>query len=135
MAIWQGGRVEALAVAPGIPGLDEQERRDRVPSGTYRTLAQSGLLGIADGLRVQPRPARLWESIRTRWGIPVSLVCDRFRLADLQDAVKGACPIEPRVSRWSEAFRRHPVAEGLRPRMGRLRSLRVTGCYWLPVLP
>ena len=54
VAIWQGGRVEALAVAPGIPGLDEQERRDRVPSGTYRTLAQSGLLGSRRISRCNP---------------------------------------------------------------------------------
>ena len=102
VAIWQGGRVEALAVAPGIPGLDEQERRDRVPSGTYRTLAQSGLLGIAADLEVQP-PSMLWDAVRERWGVPASVVCDFFRLPDLRDAVKGACPIEPRRSRWSEA--------------------------------
>ena len=57
VALWRSGRVECLAVAPGIPGLAEQEKRDRVPRGTYRQLAQSGALLIAAGLRVQnPRP-------------------------------------------------------------------------------
>ena len=30
-------------------------------------------------------------------------MCDRFRLGDLQDAIKGAAPIEPRMTRWSES--------------------------------
>ena len=102
MAIWRGGRIEALAVAPGIPGLEEQERRDRVPSGTYRMLAESGLLSIAADLEVQPT-SMLWDAVRERWGVPASVVCDFFRLPDLRDAVKGSCPIEPRRSRWSEA--------------------------------
>ena len=49
VACWRNGRVEALAVAPGIPSLDEQERRDRVPKGTYRALAAKGGLRIAEG--------------------------------------------------------------------------------------
>ena len=102
VACWQGGRVEALAVAPGIPDLEAQEKRDRVPGGTYRALADRGLLDIAEGLRVQPVGA-LWAAIRDRWGIPVSVVCDRFRLPELQDVVQGECPIEPRIARWSES--------------------------------
>ena len=42
-AIWRNGRCEAIACAPGIPDLTEQERRDRVPAGTYRKLAETGL--------------------------------------------------------------------------------------------
>ena len=102
VAAWQGGRVEALAVAPGVPGLDEQERRDRVPGGTYRALVDRGLLQVADGLRVQP-PSQLWAAIRDRWGIPVNVLCDRFRLAELEDAIGTDTTVEPRVSRWSEA--------------------------------
>ena len=102
MAFWQSGRIEAMAVAPGDPDLESQERRDRVATGTYRALAESGALTVAEGLQVQP-PGQLWDSIREAWGIPVNLICDRFRLAELQDAVKAACPIEPRVSQWSES--------------------------------
>ena len=56
-AIWRSGRIEAIAIAPGIPSLEAQEKRDRVPAGTYRQLAASGALRVADGLRVRnPRP-------------------------------------------------------------------------------
>ena len=100
-ALWQSGRVEALAVAPGIPNLAEQERKDRVPKGTYERLYDCGQLDIAEGLRVQP-PAQLWEAIHERWGRPVVIICDRFRLAELQDAVQAGSRIEPRMTRWSE---------------------------------
>ena len=102
VAVWQSGRVEAMAVAPGIPDLSDQEKRDHVPSGLYVDLHRRGLLAIAEGLRVQP-PAQLWESIRARWGTPVRVVCDRFRLAELEDAIQGACRVEARVTRWSDA--------------------------------
>ena len=102
VAIWSNGRIEARAVAPGIPDLDGQERRDRVPGGQYQRLYESGQLTVADGLRVQP-PGALWGLIRSTWGQPALLVCDRFRLAELQDAAGPGVNIEPRVSRWSEA--------------------------------
>ena len=101
VAVWKNGRMEALAVAPGIPSLEEQERRDRVSSGTYRRLVQSGALRVAEGLRVQP-PAQLHEAVRAAWGRPESIYCDRFRLGELQDCVNGT-PLVPRVTRWSEA--------------------------------
>ena len=41
VAIWRTGRTEALAVAPGIPSLADQEKRDRVPSGAYRRFLPS----------------------------------------------------------------------------------------------
>ena len=102
VALYPNGRVEARAVAPGIPGLAEQERRDRVPSGTYTRLREIGQLEIAEGLRVQP-PGAVWELIRSTWGKPKLIVCDRFRLAELEDAVKHGARLEPRVGRWSEA--------------------------------
>ena len=100
-AVWRSGRVEAIAVAPGIPDLGEQERRDRVPGGTYSKLAASGSLMLADGLRV-PKATMLIDAIRQRWGVPEVIVCDRFRLDDLRDTNPG-CRILPRVSRWSES--------------------------------
>ena len=102
VASFQSGRVEALAVAPGIPDLADQERRDRVPAGLYQDLADAGVLSVAHGLRVQP-PSALWESILERWGLPVRVICDRFRIAELQDAVQGACLVEARVTQWSSA--------------------------------
>ena len=102
VALWRSGRVECLAVAPGVPGLVEQERRDRAPPGTYRRLAQGGSLHVATGLRVQP-PAALHEAATASWGRADAIFCDRFRLAELQDCVNGSTPLVPRVARWSEA--------------------------------
>ena len=91
-----------MAIAPGIPDLAEQEKRDTVPRGTYQKLNDMGVLDVADGLRV-PEPTHLWEDIKTRWGVPAAIVCDRFRYPNLQDAVQGACYIDPRITRWSDA--------------------------------
>ena len=101
VAVWRNGRVEALAVAPGIPSLEAQEKRDRVPWGTYRKLAVHGSLRVAEGLRVQP-PAALYRAIREAWGGAEVIFCDRFRLAELRDVVNGT-QVVPRISRWSEA--------------------------------
>ena len=102
VAIWPNGRCEALAVAPGIPDLSAQEKRDRVPAGTYRVLVESGALRLATGLRV-PHPGQLWELVLDTWGKPRFVVCDRFRLSELADAVGGRVPVIPRVTRWSDA--------------------------------
>ena len=101
VGIWRSGRIEALAVAPGIPNLAAQEKRDRAPRGIYAKLAESGALRVADGLRVQP-PAALWRAVTEAWGRPDRILCDRFRLPELQDCVNGT-RIIPRVARWSDA--------------------------------
>ena len=101
VAIWRTGRVEALAVAPGIPDISELEIRDRVPRGTYQTLIDDGTLTVAHGLRVQP-PRQLVEMILADWGSPARIICDRFRESELRDATKGI-NIESRITRWSEA--------------------------------
>ena len=51
VAVWQSGRAECLALAPGLPSIQAQEKRDRVDPGTYQRLVDSGTLRIADGLR------------------------------------------------------------------------------------
>ena len=101
VAVFETGRMEAIAVAPGVPSIEAQEKRDRVPRGTYRTLVETGALRVAEGLRVQP-PAQLGDMIFEKWGRPVSITCDRFRLNELADSVRGV-PLLPRVSRWSES--------------------------------
>ena len=102
VAIYQNGRIEALAVAPGIPDIETQEKRDHVPAGTYQTLVNRGLLLVAEGLRVQP-PSALWDSILQRWGEPVRVIGDRFRVPELRDSIKGHCTVEERVTQWSDA--------------------------------
>ena len=101
VAMWRNGRVEALASAPGLPSIGEQEIRDRVAKGTYQKLVDLGVLRVSDGVRVQP-PSDLVAAIRDAWGHPEVIVCDRFRLNELLDCV-GTIPIVPRVSQWSEA--------------------------------
>lgn len=101
VAIWKSGRMDAIAVAPGIPSVEAQERRDRVPGGTYSKLLGTGALRIADGLRVQP-PEDLVSAMLARWGRPTGITCDRFRLNELADCARGI-PLHPRVSRWSES--------------------------------
>ena len=89
-----------MAVAPGIPSLAEQEKRDKVPRGTYQRIRN---LGIAGGKRVPP-VGLIVREIYERWGRPARIICDRFRLAELQDEIGPSGPfIEPRQTRWSEA--------------------------------
>ena len=107
VALWKSGRVEAIALAPGIPSIAEQEKRDRVPAGTYQQLVDSGRLRIAHGLRVQP-VSQLIDAIEAEWGVPGMIICDRFREKDLRDCAPG-CPIEARVTRWSRSGSRYTL--------------------------
>ena len=81
--------------------LPNRRRADGVPEGLYQRLAASGRLEVADGLRIPP-VRLLVEQALYYWGAPAIIICDRFRLADLRDA-KPPCPVEPRVTRWSDA--------------------------------
>ena len=101
-AVWRSGRVESVALCGGIPGIKAMEKRDRIPQGTYQKLVDLGLLVVADGLEVPP-PEYLWTAIKERWGRPLSVVCDRFRFKEFRQAIKGECPLEGRVSQWSES--------------------------------
>ena len=94
VAVWRSGRVEALAIAPGIPSLDDQEKRDRTARGTYRRLHESGALRVADGRRV-PKASALVEAVRDQWGWPEAIFCDFFRIAELRDA-RPRCPLSIR---------------------------------------
>ena len=102
VALWETGRIEALALTPGITELPAQEKRDRVPAGTYRKLYDRGVLAVDEGRRVQS-VEELWRMVVAAWGEPVLTICDRFRLNELVDALGPYVPIEPRVTRWSEA--------------------------------
>ena len=101
VALWRNGRTECLAVAPGVPSLEDQEKRDKVPAGLYRKLEAGGRLLVADGVRV-PSPALLHGAAVAAWGGPELIMCDRFRYPELQDSVNGA-RLVPRITRWSEA--------------------------------
>ena len=85
--------MSALALAPGIPDLAQQERRDLQPSGTYRRIAETGRLQVSEGFRVQP-VGQLMDMVVAEWGRPALIVCDRFRLGELADCA-GTIPLEP----------------------------------------
>ena len=102
VALFRNGRTEAIAIAPGIPSIDKQEKRDRVPAGTYRALVQNGSLRVAEGLRV-PTPGMLHDAALEAFGVPDRIVCDHFKVEDLRDAVRGGAKLIPRRTRWSEA--------------------------------
>ena len=102
LAVWSTGRIEALALAPGIPELSAQETRDRMPKGVYQKLYDRGLLHVDEGRRVQSVEL-LWRLVTAEWGEPALTICDRFRLNELVDALGPSVPIEPRVTRWSES--------------------------------
>ena len=101
VAMFSNGRTEARALAPGLPSLSEQERRDHVPKGSYTRLHEAGILELAEGLHVPP-PAQLWAMVRDTWGKPREIVCDRFKLKHLEDVIKNV-KIDARVSQWSSA--------------------------------
>lgn len=101
-AVWPNGRIESIAVCPGIPSVEDQEHRDRVPKGTYRTLVERGVLRVSEGLRVQP-VGDLWNSAVELWGGASVVLCDRFRANELIDATMGTCPIVARTTQWSQS--------------------------------
>ena len=100
-AWYPNGRLEAVAIAPGVPDIQAQETRDRVPKGTYARLVESGRLIVAEGHRVPPAEM-MADLIRTEWGRPVKTLLDRFRMYQLEDCARGL-RLESRVTRYSEA--------------------------------
>ena len=100
VALWPSGRIEAHALAPGSPSVEKQEKRNRVPAGTYERLVEAGAL-TTDGARLVPRIGPLLNRVM-RWR-PLTLTCDRFRLGEILDAARGRVPVLPRVARWSSS--------------------------------
>ena len=98
-AVFPSGAISAIAVAPGIPSIRDQEKRDRVSRGTYQRLVETGRLEVADGLRVVP-VEQLVDRVRREWPSPKRVVCDRFRYDELIDHSKGL-RVEARMSQWS----------------------------------
>ena len=101
-ALYQSGRVEAIAVAPGIPALAAQEKRDRVPAGVYQRLANSGALMVDEDKRVQSVEL-LWAAVLEKWGMPVLAIADRHRVNDLRDCIGNSVNLEARSTLWFEA--------------------------------
>ena len=87
-AYWpHGGRLDALACFPRLPGLAERGMADGV-GNLYTRMVERGELMIA-GERVSDIAALLTESVH-RWGIPAVVVADRWREAELREKMAAA---------------------------------------------
>ena len=98
VAVWPNGRVEAFACCPGIPGIDDQERRDMVPAGTYRRLVDAGCLIPSDGLRVPP-VRMVTDEVAYRWVPPNKGTKRDMGLVTLSSAGRGLTGLWPSRNR------------------------------------
>ncbi len=94
-SLWPSGRLEVTAVCPGIPGLSEQEKRDGVPAGTYRRLADQGSMVVAEGWRRVPADL-VGEAVRSYR--PGAVFSDKDRVGELADA--GLANVISQVMGW-----------------------------------
>ena len=77
-----------------------QEERDAHRPGRYQRLVDAGVLEVDHGKRVVAVEKLIDRVLRFR---PQAIVCDRFRVDEVRDAVRGRCPVQPRITRWSES--------------------------------
>ena len=99
-ALWPNGRIEAWALAPGVPELADQERDDQVAEGSYAELVSSGGLSVDAGLAV-PSVERLLSRIWS-WE-PAAIISDPYRSAELNQAVAGRVRVIERARSGGEA--------------------------------
>ena len=105
VAYWpQTLRLEAVSCIGGIPSLRERGRTDSVGS-LYIDMARRGELIVQPGRRVPVYRDFLCD-VRSRWGAPSVIVCDRFREGELRDALDDARyprrPLEVRGMGWKD---------------------------------
>ena len=84
-AYFRDGTLEAVACFPELPGLAARGLADGV-GDLYLRMAERGELFQA-GRRVSDLGALLRECL-DRWGRPVAIVCDRWRLAELKQQLE-----------------------------------------------
>ena len=100
-AIWPSGRIEAWAIAPGVPSLSDQEREDQVAENSYLDLVKSGGGLSVDAGRAVPDIGLLLSRIWS-WK-PLALVCDNYRAPELHQAVGGRVRVIERARSGGEA--------------------------------
>ena len=90
-AYWQSGRLEVIGAFPGQPDLEVRERRDgRVSTQLYRRLAREGFLHLVGSGESMPIDQLLQIAADTFDGPPTAIVADRWRQAEVSDAVAAA---------------------------------------------
>ena len=85
-AYFPSGRLEALAAFPELPSLAQRGLADGVGGQYQKMAARSELITV--GRRVADVKALLSEAL-ARFGKPVALVADRWREAELRDALEA----------------------------------------------
>ena len=85
-AYFSDGRLEAVAVFPELPSLAERGLSDGVGS-LYSQMAAAGEL-LQAGRRVSDVAALLRECLE-RWGRPVAICCDRWRVSELKQHLEA----------------------------------------------
>ena len=85
-AYFRDGTLEAVACFPELPSLAARGLSDGV-GGLYQQMADRGELFTA-GRRVSDIPELLRECLE-RWGRPVAITCDRWRLAELKQHLEA----------------------------------------------
>ena len=106
VAIWRNGRTEAISVAPGEPDIQQQERRDRVPRGTYARLVDAGTLTVAEGLHV-PTARQVVERIMP-WH-PSAIVCGQIPCSESRSGTASGTSL---LQRRLQSRRRWPASPG-----------------------
>ena len=99
-AIWPNGRIEAWALAPGVPTLADQERDDQVADDSYLELVKSGGLAVDAGRAVPSVElllSRVWD-----WS-PAAIVSDPYRAPELHQAVAGRVRVIERARGGGES--------------------------------
>ena len=99
---WRNGRCEVYASVPGIPSLDDLERRDGLPRGELHRHVNAGVMAVAEGRHV----ARIETLFSLLPDVEIEgVVADRFLAGPLQDALadRELYAVEWRVNQWSTA--------------------------------
>ena len=97
---WRNGRLDAVGCIPGSPSIAAQERRDGKSPGVYQALVDGDRLAVEHGRQVVQVETLIERVMDFQ---PAVIVCDNHRLAAVEDAVRGRCPVEVRRRRWSES--------------------------------
>ena len=97
--LWPNHRTQCVMVAPGVPTLDQQERRDGMPIGAYQRLVDDGVLHVDEGRSVV-RPETLIDRMMVH--SPALFIGDEFRRPAVSDAIGWRGQWITRRTRWSE---------------------------------
>ena len=100
--MWRSGRIEACAIAPGIPS-HSTTRKNATEFQWARIKVWFSLARCELRPDCASSPSRmLIDLVRERWGQAEVFIADRARINELRDTVTDT-PIEDRVTRWFDA--------------------------------